>query len=266
MPEPMVVTIAPEVAARVRDRERFNAALERAASLRHELVASPQRWESGDAGDIRVSYPSGTRVMPSPGETSPSNVALVGATMARALGVIHSAGHKHGAITSDALIQTTERGLQLGRVGVFDALNDGGLGVQGAALGLSDPVYVAPEVQKGKPPDERSDVYSLGASLYELLTGKPPYGGRTTSFVMASVLMDSEAGGRTSGAVAGPVVDALLRAIERAPDDRWPSADAFAQALTVGATSGEMQPEEKARGSWLSAIFRSWFPARRSRG
>ena len=265
MSEHTVLTIPPEVAARVRNQERFNAALERAASLQHPLVASPERWAVGTGGELCCFYPGGTRVDLVPGSVSPSDVAIVGVQMARAVGAIHSAGLAHGAITAEALLQTTERGAQLGRFGVFSALAEGGLGVRDAALALSDAAYVAPEVQDGQTPDERSDVFSLGASLYELLTGKPPYGGRTTSFVMASVLI-GEGGGRTSGAMAGPVVDALLRAIEHAPEDRWPTADALAQALTFGATSAELATPAPGKRSWLSTIFRSWFPARRSRG
>lgn len=261
----MIVTIAPDVAARVRNRERFDAALARAASLRHELIASPVEWGVSSDGGLQCSYPPAERIELVAGAQSPSDVAIMGVQMARALGAIHGAGLVHGAVHTDSLMQTTERGAQLGRFGLFTALCDGGLGVQGAALALSDPVFVAPEVQMGKEPDERSDVFSLGASLYELLTGKPPYGGRTTSFVMASVLIDQEGANRSSGAVAGPVVDALLRAIERAPDDRWPSAEAFGQALTFGATSGEMPVPQPERQGWISAIFRSWFPARRSR-
>ena len=267
MSEPMVITIASGIAARVRDQERFNAAFARASAFRHALVASPEQCVAGDDGELRCVYTAGTRVAFEPGNVSPSDVAFVGAQMARALAAIHGAGFVHGAIMADALLKTTERGAQLGRFGLYTALSEGGLGAQGAALALSDPAYVAPEVQKGKTPDERSDVFSLGASLYELLTGKPPYGGRTTSFVMAAVLIDQDAGGgRTSGAVAGPVVDALLRAIERAPEDRWPSADAFAQALTFGPSSSEKAAAASERKGWISAIFRSWFPARRSRG
>ena len=265
MSEPIVVTIPPELSARVRNQERFDAALARARSLEHSLIAAPERWGPTDAGELQCVYPSLTRIELVPGEQSPSDVAILGVQMARALSAVHGAGLVHGCVTTEALMQTAERGAQLGRLGLFSALCDGGLGVQGAALGLSDAAYVAPEVQKGKTPDERSDVFSLGASLYDLLTGKPPYGGRTTSFVMAAVLIDREGKDRSSGAVAGPVVDALLRAIERAPEDRWPTADAFAQALTVGATSGEMPVQQAKRTSWISAIFRSWFPARRSR-
>jgi serine/threonine-protein kinase len=95
--------------------------------------------------------------------------------------------------------------------------------------------YTSPEQQVGDAPSPRSDVYSLGASLYELLTGKPPFGGRTTSYVMATVLGESEIDPDTPpdapAQSAGPAVDAILRAVERAPDDRWPTMNAFAAAL-----------------------------------
>ena len=262
---PIVVTIAREASARVRNQERFNAALARAAALDDESVARPREWGRDDNGQLTCTYPPADRVELVPGEQSPSDVAILGVQIARAIGAIHGAGLVHGAINTDALMQTTDSGAQLGRFGLFGALCDGGLGVRDAALALSDPAYVAPEVQSGQMPDERSDIFSLGASLYELLTGKPPYGGRTTSFVMAAVLIHRDDRSRSSGAVASLVVDALLRAIERAPDDRWPNADAFAEALTFGATSGEMPAAAPERRGWLSAIFRSWFPARRSR-
>ena len=266
MAEPLIVTIAPAMAARVRSEERFSAALARASSLQHVLIPAPLEWSRDDDGGLRFTYPPVARIELVPGEQSPSDVAILGVQMAHALGVIHGAGLVQGGINTSALMQTSEHGPQLGRFGVFSALCDGGLGVQGAALGLSEPAFVAPEVQMGKAPDERSDIFSLGASLYDLLTGKPPYGGRTTSFVMASVLTDQKgATEKTNDAIAGPVIEALLRAIEHAPDDRWPSADAFGQALSFCATSGEMAAAPK-RESWIAAIFRSWFPARRSRG
>ena len=263
----LVVSIAPPLATRVRSPERFEAALARAAAVRHECLASPLQWGVASDGRLHCAYRRNQRVDLEPGQLSPSDVAILGVQVGRALSAIHGAGLAHGAVQTDALMQTMELGPQLGRFGLFSALCDGGLGVQGAALALSEPAYVAPEVQMGKMPDERSDVFALGASLYDLLTGKPPYGGRTTSLVMASVLIDQQdPKNRPSGAIASIVVDALLRAIERAPDDRWPDAAAFAQALTLGATGGERAAPEQQRESRIAAIFRSWFPARRSRG
>ncbi len=266
MAEPLIVTIAPAIATRVRSEERFTAALARATALQHPLIASPLEWSRDKDGGLRIAFPAVTRIELVPGEQSPADVAILGAQMARALSVIHGAGLVHGAVATEAVMQTNEHGPRLGRFGLFGALCEGGAGVQSAALGISDPVFVAPEVQLGRMPDERSDIFSLGASLYDLLTGKPPYGGRTTSFVMASVLTDQQgAADKTNDAIAGPVIEALLRAIEHAPDDRWPTADAFAEALALAAVSGERTAVPKQRG-WLATMFRSWFPARRSRG
>lgn len=98
-----------------------------------------------------------------------------------------------------------------------------------APLGGGGP-YLAPEIAAGGSPSEHGDMYALGASLYELVTGRPPFGGRTTSTVMATVLAESEARSETERS-ANYIVDAILRAIEKDPADRWPTLDTFAAAL-----------------------------------
>ena len=261
------LALSPELAARIRHHERYDAAFSRAATIRHDGIATPLAW--GRTSDGRSHYAfARTRLMrPEPGTMSPSDIAIIGVRLCGALAAIHAAGLAHGAISTAAIVQSVERGPLLTRFGLFSALSEGGLGVQATAMQLSGAPYVSPEVQGGRAPDQRSDIFSLGASLYELLTGKPPYGGRTTSFVMASVLSDQEGAAETSNdAIAGPVIEALLRAIEHGPDDRWPNASAFGQALAIGAGSGAYpvmsEPERK---SWIRGILDGWFPARRSR-
>jgi serine/threonine-protein kinase len=180
----------------------------------------------------------------------------------------HAAGLVHGSITTERITKTA-RGAVLRDFGLFDALTCGGLESRDVAILLSDPAFVSPEVRMGAVPDERSVVFSLGAALYELLTGKPPYGGRTTSFVMAAVLSDSaeyrELDGVSTaepapGDRAEPVVEALIRAIEQAPEDRWPSAGAFAVALAAGITSTRTTAEREAKKrGWLERL-RGFFP------
>jgi hypothetical protein len=230
---PVVVTaIAGEVVARVRYPERFLAALERAATVQHEALASPLVWGQATSGLLHCAY---ARLAPdelTPGSIRPDDVAAMGVQLSHALTIAHSAGLAHGAITRDRVSWSQKHGVKLNEFGLFAALNGGGLGVQDAAALLSDAVYVSPEELSGVEPDEYSDIYSLGASLYELLTGKAPYGGRTTSYVLATVLPNS-AEYSSEHLRTTLVVDALVRAIERAPDDRWPSAAAFANALSA---------------------------------
>jgi serine/threonine protein kinase len=260
------IALSDDVTSRIRHSDRFVRAFERAAAVRHQAIAAPLAWGRAD-NCWHCAFARTESVELKPGSLSPSDVAVLGVQLTRALTSIHGAGLVHGGISTASIAQSMEQGVQLLRFGLFAALNDGGLGVQGAAMRLSHAAYVAPEVQNGASPDERSDIFSLGASLYDLLTGKPPYGGRTTSFVMASVLSNQEGATDVSNdAIAGPVIEALMRAIERAPDDRWPSAAAFGQALAIAAGSAELAaPRQAQPNGWIRGIFNRWFPARRSR-
>jgi len=239
----VALAIAPEVGARIVSHDRFAAELERAAAVHHEGLVPPVAWGSLRDGTRHCSY---ARLEPQelvPGSLPPATVAHIGVQLARALGAIHVSGLTHGAITSARIIVTGERA-RLSDFGLFAALSEGGLGALDTAALLSDPGYSSPEAQLGKSPDQRSDIYSLGASLYTLLTGKPPYGGRETSYLLASVLSDEALESKD----ASPVVDALVRAIELAPEDRWPSAAAFATALATGAQSAKPEAPPSAKG------------------
>lgn len=158
-------------------------------------------------------------------------VARIGAAVTNVLSDVHAAGLLHGFITPDTLFISTDRQVRLAGVGLFQSLIAAGVppSVITGELGLEH--YLSPEQIAGKPMDARTDVYLLGVVLYELLAGMPPFGGRTTSTVMVSVLADEPT--KTAGGVRAPgkTVAAILRAIEKHPDDRWPSMESFGKAL-----------------------------------
>jgi serine/threonine-protein kinase len=92
--------------------------------------------------------------------------------------------------------------------------------------------YLSPEELSGKTPSAQSEIFSLGIIFYELLTGKRPFGGRTTTMVMATVLTDDITSSTESADDdADRIVAAILRALEKDPADRWNSAAQFAAAL-----------------------------------
>lgn len=240
----VVVAIARDLGERVSHVERFIATLERAASIQLDSLARPLAWGRTAGGLLHVAYSRSQSTPLTPGALTPSEVASIGLQLAVALRAAHDVGIVHGAITSWR-ISRREGVAQLSGFGLFAALTAGGLGMREAAGALGESQYMGPEQQRGETPDERSDVYSLGASLYELLTGKAPYGGRTTSYLLAAVLSDSSEPG-TGAEVANAVVEAVVRAIEQAPDDRWPTAAAFANALSAGAARDVEGKESKA--------------------
>ncbi len=101
-------------------------------------------------------------------------------------------------------------------------------------VSVGTPEYMSPEQSMGERAlDPRSDVYSLGCVLYEMLTGEPPYTGPTAHAVIAKRLTDPvPAVRRLRAAVPAGVEQALMKALATVPADRFASALAFAEALT----------------------------------
>ena len=246
----VALVLAPEVAQQVVAPDRFAAEFERAASLHNEGIVPPLAWGQLSDGTLHCAYARLERDELVAGSVPHASIATMGMQLGRALSAAREERLVHGAISPGRIVSTRGRGAQLIDFGLFAALSAGGLGPKATSALLSDPAYVSPEVQNGQAPDERSDVFSLGASLYELLTGKAPFGGRTTTYVMASVLTEDP---DTTPEATSPVVEALVRAIERAPEDRWPSGAAFASALAAGLPTVSAASVVKSRRGCLPA-------------
>ena len=114
------------------------------------------------------------------------------------------------------------------------------------------PAYMAPESWSGGDADARSDVYALGATLYSLLTGRPPFTGNDAALLVRAHLLDAPAAPSTLASVPLPAsLDAVvLRCLEKAPDDRFASARALEDALV--AVAAELPPwtDDEARAFW----------------
>ena len=107
-----------------------------------------------------------------------------------------------------------------------------GLTILGAALGT--PSYMSPEQARGALAeiDERSDVFSLGAVLYELLCGRPPFDGVDSDHIIEKVLAGQIASIRLVCCDVPPDLASIAeRALRPSPDDRYPSAEALARDL-----------------------------------
>jgi serine/threonine protein kinase/Tol biopolymer transport system component len=109
----------------------------------------------------------------------------------------------------------------------------GGSRVTQTGLSLGTPQYMSPEQATGdRVIDGRSDIYSLAAVTYEMITGEPPHSGTTAQAIIARVLTDRPRLVRQSRpAVPEHVEAALERALEKLPADRFATAHEFADAL-----------------------------------
>ncbi len=112
-------------------------------------------------------------------------------------------------------------------------------------LSLGTPAYMSPEQATGTGElDARTDVYSLGAVLYEMVTGEPPQAGATVQAVIAKLLSERPTQPRVlRGSVPEAMDRAIMKALAKVPADRFASAAEFATALM--AESAEAEDELK---------------------
>ena len=97
---------------------------------------------------------------------------------------------------------------------------------------MGTPDYMAPEQVKGQRGDERTDIYSLGAILYELVTGKAPFDGESAYAIMNARLSgDPVAPRKVNPQISANIEEMILHAMARNPDDRFESAAEMKEEL-----------------------------------
>ncbi len=166
--------------------------------------------------------------------------------------------HQHGVVHRD--IKPANILLQAGQALVADfgialaVRQAGGTRLTETGLSLGTPHYMSPEQATGdRELDARSDVYSLAAVLYEMLTGDPPHMGSTVQAVVARLLAEKPAPVRAGRASVPANVDAALqRALAKIPADRFATAEEFSAALSNPAFSipGFRAGGGESRTSW----------------
>lgn len=151
--------------------------------------------------------------------------------------------HKRGVIHRDLKPENVL--LQHGQPVVADfgialaVSNAGGERVTQTGLSLGTPQYMSPEQATGdRIIDARTDIYSLGAMTYEMLTGEPPHAGTTAQAVIARLMTEEPRALSVARPSVPPWVDDAVRcALEKLPADRFGTAGELAAALRGDTTS-----------------------------
>jgi serine/threonine-protein kinase len=144
--------------------------------------------------------------------------------------------HKHGVVHRD--LKPENIMVQEGdRIKIIDfgiAMKEDARRITHASLtpALGTPDYISPEQVKGQRGDQRSDIYSLGAMLYEMLTGQPPFTGANPLVVLNErVLKDPTPARELNRAISPQLEEILFRALERDPRHRYATAAEMAWEL-----------------------------------
>src|SRR6188508_2327544 len=251
--------LRPELAA-VIGAERFLAEIKLTANLQHPHILP--LFDSGEA-DSFLFY-----VMPFvEGESLRDRLnrekQLPVDEAIRLAGEVASAldyAHRHGVVHRD--IKPENILLHDGRALVADfgialaASKASGARMTETGMSLGTPHYMSPEQAMGEREiTPRSDVYALGAVLYEMLTGDPPFTGSTAQAVVARVVTESPRPLVPQRHTIPPHVEAaVLTALEKLPADRFASAAQFAEALrnksyaTTAVVAAAAAPGAKTQG------------------
>ena len=161
---------------------RFRREAQSAANLNHPNIVGVYDWGK-EAGTyyIVMEYVDGrslSEILRSEGPLHPRRAADIAADVAGALGFAHRNGVVHRDIKPGNVLITTTGQVKVADFGIARAIRDGAeehLTQTGSVMGTA--TYFSPEQAQGKPVDPRSDLYSLGIVLYEMVSGRPPFQG-----------------------------------------------------------------------------------------
>jgi len=165
--------------------------------------------------------------------------------VADALAYAHGRGVLHRDIKPDNVMISGRHALVMD-FGVAKAVTAAGgdkLTTVGVAVGT--PTYMSPEQATGTEHiDHRSDIYALGVLGYELLTGEPPFTGKTAQAILSAHVLERPKDLATERAAVSPALgDLIMRCLEKNPADRPQSAEEVLHALEAVATpSGGITP------------------------
>ena len=235
-----IKVLRPELAALL-GPDRFLREVEIAAQLNHPHILA--LYDSGEAGGFLfyvMPYVTGESLrhkLEREKQLSVEEALAVTRQVASALGHAHAHNVIHRDVKPENIL-LHEGEAMVADFGIALAVSvaaDERLTQTGIAVGT--PEYMSPEQAFGeRSVDARSDVYSLGCVLYEMLAGEPPYTGATAQVLIAKRLVDPVPAVRRLRVAVPPAVEqALMRALAKAPADRFASVGAFVEALAAPA-------------------------------
>jgi eukaryotic-like serine/threonine-protein kinase len=212
---------------------RFRREAQAAASLNHPAIVAvydtgEDRNSSGATPYIVMEYVEGDTlrdVLRREGVLSPERAMNFAADICNALDFSHRNGIVHRDVKPGNVMVTPQGTVKVMDFGIARAVSDSAATMTSTAAVIGTAQYLSPEQARGESVDARSDVYSVGCLLYELVTGAPPFTGDSpVSVAYQHVREDPKLPSSVNPAIP-PELDAiLLKALSKNPANRYQSA------------------------------------------
>jgi serine/threonine-protein kinase len=226
--------------------ERFRREAIAAARLTHPSIVAIYDTHSQDGDEaIVMELVRGVSLrkhLDDLGSLPPPEAVAIAARVAEALETAHRAGLVHRDIKPANILLCEDERVMVADFGIAK-LTDADHTTEGTVLGTAK--YLAPEQVQGTAVDARTDLYSLGIVLYEMVCGRVPFSGDTDTATVLARLHQDPTPPREIRPDLSPGLEAvILHALQREPADRPESAAALRSELLASATAGAPAPTD----------------------
>src|SRR5689334_23248389 len=239
-----VKVLRPEISAEI-GAERFLREIKMAAGLTHNHILPV--FDSGEADGLlyyvmpNMEGNSLRHKLDKERQLSLDDALRITREVASALDYAHRHQVMHRDVKPENIL-LHEGAALVADFGIGKALS-GGKSITQSGITVGTPAYMSPEQASGDTGvDGRSDLYSLGCVLYEMLTGEPPFTGVNAQAIIAKRFVSPVPSVRTTRDVPQAVDAALMRALARTPVDRYRTVAEFSTALKSVLQTGADSP------------------------
>ncbi len=219
--------------------ERLRREAHAAAGLSHPNIVGVYDWgRQGERYFIVMEYVAGhslAEIIAARGALGPSAAAAVAFEVAAALAFAHRGGIVHRDVKPQNVMLSSDGHVKVADFGIatmMGASPSAGLTETGSVVGTA--AYLSPEQARGEQTDARSDLYSLGVVLYEMLAGRPPFQGDTPVAVAYQHVQDPPTPlGRIAPDVPQALANITMRLLSKNPEDRYSRAEDLREHLQI---------------------------------
>jgi beta-lactam-binding protein with PASTA domain/predicted Ser/Thr protein kinase len=238
-----IKTLLPQFARDGSFVDRFRREAQAAARLNHPGIVSVYDSGDGDEPYIVMQYIEGRTLAEFLGSGKmlpPMQAAQIAKEIAEALAAAHAHGVIHRDIKPANVMVTRDGKVLVMDFGIARLIAGPETAPQTSAV-LGTASYLSPEQAQGQPVDARTDIYSLGVVLYEMLTGRPPFSGDSPMAIAYKQVNATPPAPSSVNPDVPPELDAVvMRALSKNPANRYQTGQEFAEDLERARTGGEV--------------------------